>query len=92
MLFERTSGYDTAEKRRLFAIFEIVYTLIDFMAAAFFVVGSIFFFYKDLTYSGTWLFLIGSLLFAAKPTIRLVRELKMAAMGDKTDLAQRFKE
>ena len=41
--------------------------------------------------TGTWLFIAGSVLFAAKPTLRLVRELKLAAMGDTKDLAERLK-
>ncbi len=92
MLFEDTSQHDTAEQRRLYALFEIVYTIIDFSAAALFVVGSIFFFSESLTYAGTWLFLIGSLMFAAKPTLRLIRELKLAKMGKADDLARKFKE
>jgi hypothetical protein len=55
-------------------------------------VGSVFFFDESLKTAGTWLFLFGSILFAAKPTLRLVRDLRLAAMGDDEDLAQRFKD
>lgn len=64
----------------------------DFAAGLCFVVGSVFFFYDSLLYAGTWLFLIGSLLFVAKPTIRLAHEIRRkrlvarlaAAMTDPT--------
>jgi hypothetical protein len=38
------------------------------------------------------LFLVGSLLFAAKPTLRLIREIKLYRMGDVDDLAHRFED
>lgn len=50
----------------------------DFLAGLAFVVGSVFFFYDSLQYAGTWLFVIGSVLFAAKPAIRLVHEIHRA--------------
>ena len=91
MLFDTDHRRGSAAQRRRYAIYEIVYTAVDFAAAAFFIIGSVFFFYDSLTHAGTWLFLIGSVLFAAKPTIRLVRDIKLAALGDADDLAQRFK-
>lgn len=75
----------------MYALFEIAYTLVDFGAALCFIVGSVFFFYDTLVFPGTWLFLIGSILFAAKPTLRLVRELKLLRMGDYADIAERRK-
>ncbi|WP_138465126.1 YrhK family protein [Poseidonocella sp. HB161398] len=88
-LFEQDHRQGGADKRRLFAAFEIAYTAVDFLAALLFVAGSIFFFYDSLMTAGTWLFLVGSICFAMKPTIRLWRELKLAAMGDTEDLAER---
>ena len=74
----------------LWARYEIAYTLVDFGAAFSFVVGSVLFFFDSTQIPATWLFLIGSILFAAKPTIRLVREIKLYRMGDYDDLAQRL--
>lgn len=91
MLFSRDHRSGTTEQRRLYAAFEIAYTAIDFTAALCFVVGSVMFFFEDWQTTGTWLFLIGSICFALKPTLRPVRELKLAAIGDDKDLAQRFK-
>lgn len=71
---------------RVWIAFEIAHTMVDFGAAVCFVVGSVFFFWKSTELAATWLFLVGSILFAAKPTLRLAREVKLAALGDYADL------
>ena len=88
-LFDTPKHEQTPEQRRFVALTEVAYTTVDFGAAFFFVVGSIFFFYDSLVFAGTWFFLLGSILFAAKPSIRLWRELKLLRMGDYKDVAQR---
>ncbi|KFE35961.1 YrhK family protein [Thioclava atlantica] len=88
-LFDTPKHEQTPEQRRFVALTEIAYTVVDFGAAFCFVIGSILFFYDSLATAATWLFLIGSVLFAAKPSIRLWRELKLLEMGDYKDLAQR---
>ncbi|QPM91145.1 YrhK family protein [Pseudooceanicola algae] len=89
-LFRHEARQKSEHSKRLYAQFEILYTLVDFLAAAFFIVGSVFFFYESLMIAGTWFFLFGSFLFAAKPTIRLVREVKLYRLGDDEDLAARL--
>lgn len=64
----------------VYGFYEKLYTVIDFVASATFVVGSIFFFYESLVFSGTWLFLLGSVCFAARPTVRLLREFHLARL------------
>ena len=91
MLFEKNIHDDPAISRR-YAIYEIIYTLIDFAAAILFVIGSIMFFSDNWQTPGTWMFLIGSIFFATKPTLRVVRELHLAAMGREDRLAQRFED
>ena len=86
-LFEMNRSEHTPEQRRFYALTEIVYTAVDFSAAALFIVGSVFFFFESLMTAGTWLFLIGSIFFAMKPTIRLWREIKLLRMGDYKDIA-----
>ncbi len=88
-LFETSSADHTPEQRRFVALTEICYTAVDFSAALCFIVGSVFFFYDSLQFAGTWLFLIGSFFFAAKPTIRLWREIKLLRMGDYSDIASK---
>ncbi len=90
MLFHQDQRNRNAETKRIHALFEIVYTLVDFMAALTFLIGSVMFLYDSWQTFGTWLFIVGSILFATKPTLRLARELKLAAMGDADDLADRL--
>ena len=88
--------WNYSKKRTTFAqnaqdlstLYEIAYTLVDFLAATFFIIGSVFFFDEKLMTAGTWLFLIGSILFATKPTLRLLREIQLYKMGEDEDLAE----
>ena len=91
MLFQTDHRRGTHDQRRLFALFEIIYTIIDFAAATLFIIGSFMFLSPAWGTIGTYCFIVGSFFFAAKPSLRLARELKLAAMGDAEDLAQRFK-
>lgn len=67
--------------QRVHAACELAITIVEFLAALFFIIGSIMFFYESLVYTGTWLFLIGSIFFATRPSIKVVRELKYLALG-----------
>ena len=58
--------------------YEKVYNLIDFCAAVTFVVGSVLFFFPTQQDPATWAFLVGSILFAARPTVRVLREFHLA--------------
>ncbi|AKO98317.1 MAG: YrhK family protein [Marinovum algicola] len=89
-LFYHRNREETSESRRIYALFELAYTAVDFSAATCFIIGSVMFFFDAWQTPATWMFLIGSVLFAAKPTLRLVRELRLAAEGDEEDLAERF--
>lgn len=89
-LFHHENRQKTARSRRVYALFELAHTAVDFSAAMCFLVGSILFFWQSLETAAIWFFVVGSVLFAVKPTLRLVRELKLAAMGDADDLADRL--
>ncbi|MBI1179444.1 MAG: hypothetical protein GC201_02735 [Alphaproteobacteria bacterium] len=54
---------------------------VDFGAAILFVIGSILFFYPDRQHAATWAFLVGSILFAVKPTLRVARFLHLRAIA-----------
>ncbi|MEM6849795.1 MAG: YrhK family protein, partial [Pseudomonadota bacterium] len=58
----------SVEDMRRHALFEIAHTTADFCAALCFVVGSVMFFFSAWLIPGTWFFLVGSVLFALKPT------------------------
>lgn len=87
-LFAPGNATRTSETQRVFAYYELLHTLIDFAAALCFFIGSIMFFYPAWLVPGTWLFVVGSALFAAKPTTRIIRELRLLAKGDLKDLAE----
>jgi YrhK-like protein len=61
----------------IFWRYQVVRTGVDFGAALCFVIGSIFFFYESTTLLATWFFLVGSILFAVKPSIDMVRSLHL---------------
>ena len=76
--------------RKIYAVYEIAYTLVDFLAALLFLVGSAMFFYAELENPAIWCFVVGSAFFLMKPTIRVVREFHYLAIGDYADLAERL--
>lgn len=61
--------------------FEIAHTCVDFGAALCFLIGSIMFFWQSWMFTATWFFVIGSVLFALKPTIKLWREVRLYRMS-----------
>lgn len=91
-MFDPNTKLRSPRHSRIWAVWEVAYTAVDFAAALLFVAGSICFFYESLMYAGTWMFLIGSICFALKPTIRLLRELQYLAMGDVEDVAAHLRE
>ncbi|UOQ48391.1 YrhK family protein [Gracilibacillus caseinilyticus] len=55
-------------------IYDILYTINDFTIAVWFLIGSIFFYFESLKTWGVTLFVIASVQFLIKPSIRLVHE------------------
>jgi|TARA_R110000751_G_scaffold40910_7_gene96520 hypothetical protein len=77
----RTRRFDQTQRHRdLYSLYELIYAGVDLLAAIAFIIGSILFFYKSLMEAGTWLFLVGSIFFALRPTVRMLRELHLAAL------------
>lgn len=74
-LFDPDNYTGSERHKQIYAWSEIAYTIVDFSAAALFVVGSALFFSSSTTYAATWLFVVGSVLFGFRPTIKLVREI-----------------
>lgn len=87
-LFDPRDREITPQQARRYALFEILHTVVDFAAASLFVIGSVLFFFEQSMILGTWCFLFGSLFFAAKPTIRLAREIWLARLQDVDQLAK----
>ncbi|WDR05987.1 YrhK family protein [Devosia rhodophyticola] len=90
VIFQQDSATNTPQQRRLYAIYELFYTLVDAMAAILFLIGSVLFFYDSLQTPAIWLFVCGSACFALKPVLRVVREFHLLALGDIDSLADRY--
>jgi uncharacterized membrane protein YgdD (TMEM256/DUF423 family) len=74
-MFAPSHDQQSAAHERLYALIEVLYTIVDFAAAGLFIVGSVLFFSPSAMTAALWFFLIGSICFALKPTLRLVRQL-----------------
>ncbi|ETX14158.1 N-acetyl-gamma-glutamyl-phosphate reductase [Roseivivax halodurans JCM 10272] len=90
-LFRHETRQQSAETRRLYARYEVAHTIVDFLAAFLFLVGSVLFFWKALETAAIWCFVIGSVFFCVKPTLRLAREIHLWRIG-RTDTLARAEE
>ena len=86
-LFDPGNNQRSARNKKIYAYTELAYTIVDFSAAVLFLVGSFLFFSSSTTYIGTWLFVVGSVLFGLRPTIKLFREIAYLRIGDLSDAA-----
>lgn len=82
----------STEHQRIYALYEVWYTAVDFTACFLFTTGSALFFWKATESWALWCFLVGSPFFMLKPTIRLLRELKYVEMGRWQTLAERDRQ
>lgn len=55
-----------------------IYTGVEFAAAVAFVIGSVLFFFASQQIPATWFFLIGSILFAVRPAVTVLREYHLS--------------
>ncbi len=83
--FDPRNALKSKQHMEVAAIYELSYTIVDVVAAATFLIGSFLFFSDRTMVAGTWLFVIGSVLFGIRPCIRLVKEYKLMKMGDYAD-------
>lgn len=88
-LFNPDTPQRSARHIRLYAMYELGFTIVDFAASILFVIGSALFFYASTVVLGTWMFLAGSICFGVKPSIRLIREFHLLSLGDDSTLAER---
>lgn len=88
MLFSPGNATRSPDHLRVHATFELARTIVEFLAALCFIAGSIMFFFEAWLTRGTWLFLIGSIFFAMRPTIKLAREVKLMRMDDYEDMVK----
>lgn len=76
------------EAKIFYARVEVAYTILNFVAAIMFLIGSIMAFWPSTGTVSTWMFIFGSIVFAIKPTLNAWREMKLYRMGDTSRLAK----
>ncbi|SNY93845.1 YrhK-like protein [Cohaesibacter sp. ES.047] len=86
-IFQHDAPNRSRQHTQIYAVYELAYSLVDLGAALLFIIGSVMFFYHSWLIPGTWCFLIGSVLFAVKPSLRFAREVHYLVVGDRDDLA-----
>lgn len=91
-LFDNRNRDRNEDTRRIYAQYEIAHTIADFIAATSFLLGSILFLWNDYETEAIWFFIIGSVFFCIKPTLRLAREIQLWRMGYLDDLSRRLDE
>jgi hypothetical protein len=91
-MFDSRRATASPEHVAVYGRYEKLYNLVDFLAAAAFVVGSALFFFPTQQESATWAFLGGSILFAARPTVRVLREFHLARIPMPGDSRPRVPE
>lgn len=72
--------HPTPRHEEVYGFYEKLYTAIDLLAGLTFLVGSILFFWESTVFTATWFFVIGSVMFAAKPFSRFVREYHLGRL------------
>lgn len=82
MLFDPRNRTRSPRHRRVAAYAALARIAAEFAAALLFLIGSVLFLDQSTTTLAVWLFVAGSVLFALRPAIGLVREVILIRMGD----------
>ncbi len=90
MIFDPNTRHETPQKREIYARYELIITIVNFIAAVTFIIGSFMFLSPKWELTGTWFFIVGSFCFALSPLIRLVREWRMMKSGQVNQLAENY--
>jgi len=81
----------TPAHEQVYATIEVIYTVVDFAAAGLFIIGSALFFSPEAKAPALWCFLVGSICFALKPSLRLIRQFRYLKLDRIDKLAQEEK-
>ena len=73
--------FRTLRHKQVYVAYQAVYDCVDALAAILFIIGSILFFHEATQTGGTWLFLIGSVCFAIRPVVHVVRDIHMGRIS-----------
>ena len=88
-IFQQDAATRSNKHREIYAVYELAYSLVDLSAALLFIIGSVMFFSESWQTSGTWCFLVGSILFGVKPSLRFAREVHYLMVGKTLKQAHR---
>lgn len=91
-IFAPDTRHNSKRHERLYAAYELAFTIIEFSAGLLFLVGSWMFFYAAWETPAIWCFVVGSAFFVIGPSLKLARELHYAMIGDLADLAKRAEQ
>ena len=87
-LFAPDARRMSQQHQKLYALYELAFTIVEFTAGVLFLVGSWMFFYQSLQDPAIWCFVVGSACFVVGPSLKVVREIHYAVIGDFADLAE----
>jgi len=90
-LFDPRGSQRSSAHEQVYATIEVIYTVVDFGAAGLFIIGSALFFSPEAKAPALWCFLIGSICFALKPSLRLIRQFRYLKLDKIDKLAQEEK-
>lgn len=86
-LFRHSNRQHSEKSKTIYARYQLAYTAVDFAASLTFVAGSVMYLTGLPDQQVVWTYLIGSVLFAAKPTLRILREIRLYRLGHVDHLA-----
>jgi len=75
----------TEKHGALYAQYQAIYDGVDALAAIAFIIGSALFFSESTKTIATWLFLIGSVFFAVRPLVHLVRDIHLGRLPEQAE-------
>lgn len=88
-LFSTANRTRSQAARERFARFELLRSAVQFLASLCFLGGSVISMVREPAAVSSWLYIAGSLLFCAVPTVRLWSEVALYRMGHTYTLAKR---
>ena len=73
-------AFNSPQHQETYETFQTIYDIVDAAAAICFVIGSALFFNEQTHTPATWFFLVGSVLFAVRPLIHVMRDIRMGRL------------
>lgn len=79
--FNPANAQKSEKHENLYQAYGYLYNAVDLIAGLCFAAGSVCFFFEGVVKTaGVWLFVVGSVLFVTRPSIKLAREAHLASL------------